>query len=152
MFIKHNIKFGFISLAKFVYPKIAKLTRSERKRMNDLVKSLAQNKEVGKIISLLQSEWQIPHAEAEKYAQNVCRHSKSANLSDKKRVPISPKTKNKTDLMQITADRGGSLQEIMEIGIRRGMTRNAAIEKARRLLGKKYKTPYVQIVQGGAPK
>jgi hypothetical protein len=40
----------------------------------------------------------------------------------------------------------------MEIGIRRGMTRNAAIEKARRLLGEKQKTPYVQFVQGGAPK
>ena len=138
-------------MAKFVYPKIAKLTRSERNRMNDLVKSLAQNKEIGKIISLLKSEWQIPHAEAQKYAQKVCRHSKSNNLSNNQKLPASSKTK-KNDLMQVTADRGGTLQEVMEIGIRRGMTRNAAIEKARKLLGKKFKTPYVQFVQGGAPK
>lgn len=138
-------------MAKFVYPKIAKLTRSERNRMNDLVKSFAQNKEIGKIILLLKSEWQIPHAEAQKYAQNVCRHSKSENLSQKQKLSVSTKTK-KNDLMQITADSGGTLQEVMEIGIRRGMTRNAAIDKARRLLGKKFKTPYVQFVQGGAPK
>ena len=138
-------------MAKFVYPKIAKLTRSERNRMNDLVKLLAKNKEVGKITFLLKSEWKIPHAEAEKYAQNVCWQSKSEISSDDQRKPFSAKTK-KTDLMQITADRGGTLQEVMEIGIRRGMTRNAAIEKARRLLGEKQKTPYVQFVQGGAPK
>ena len=138
-------------MAKFVYPKIAKLTRSERNRMNDLVKSLAQNKEIGKIISLLKSEWQIPHAEAQKYAQNVCKQFKSDNLSNNQKLSASSKTK-KNDLMQVTADRGGTLQEVMEIGIRRGMTRNAAIEKARKLLGKKFKTPYVQFVQGGAPK
>jgi hypothetical protein len=119
--------------------------------MNDLVKSLAQNKEIGKIISLLKSEWQIPHAEAQKYAQNVCKQFKSDNLSNNQKLSASSKTK-KNDLMQVTADRGGTLQEVMEIGIRRGMTRNAAIEKARKLLGKKFKTPYVKFVQGGAPK
>ena len=140
-------------MAKVLYPTIANLSRSERDNMNRRLKRLIRKRQVDLIISTLVSEWDIPTEEAKKYASTLCKNNKARDLTDKRSSSPPNLSKNKkSDLMQITADRGGTLQEVMEIGIRRGMTRNAAIEKARRLLGEKQKTPYVQFVQGGAPK
>lgn len=140
-------------MAKVLYPTIANLSRSERDHMNRRLKCLIRKRQVDLIISTLVSEWDIPSEEAKKYAFTLCKNNTARDLNDK-RSSLQPNLskKKKSDLMQITADKGGTLQEVMEIGIRRGMTRNAAIEKARRLLGEKQKSPYVQFVQGGAPK
>jgi len=140
-------------LAKVLYPTIGNLSRSDRDQMNRRLKRLIRKRQVDLIISTLVSEWDIPTEEAKKYTSTLCKNNKARDLTDKRSSSPPNLSKNKkSDLMQITADRGGTLQEVMEIGIRRGMTRNAAIEKARRLLGEKQKTPYVQFVQGGAPK
>ena len=140
-------------MAKVLYPTIANLSQSDRDHMNRRLKRLIRKRQVDLIISTLVSEWDIPTEEAKKYALTLCKNNKASDLTYK-RSSSQPNLlkKKKSDLMKITADKGGTLQEVMEIGIRRGMTRNAAIEKARRLLGEKQKSTYVQFVQGGAPK
>ena len=124
--------------------------------MNRRFKRLIKKRQVNTIVSILVSEWNIPIEEARKYATTVCKNNKAKDLKDLKVTrdmsPRLPSKNGKKDLMQITADRGGTLEEVTEIGIRRGMTRNAAIEKARRLIGKKRAMPFTRFVQGGAPK
>ena len=91
-----------------------------------------------------------------KYHGRPLPEKKNNRADDLKGAAVPPSQagskKKKTDLMQVIADKGGTLKEVTEIGIRRGMTRDAAIEKARKMMGKKHKTTFVRFVQGGAPK
>lgn len=141
------------NLAKQMYPTISRLSRSARDDMRRRLKRLIRKKQVDKIISTLMSEWDVPIAEARDYAITVCKDNRADDLKGAAVPPSQAGSKKKkTDLMQVIADKGGTLKEVTEIGIRRGMTRDAAIEKARKMMGKKHKTTFVRFVQGGAPK